>query len=67
MNKIFFAKSRPMELQEKQAVKASVIHLNLFRQALKSLQFGSLALTWPNGEITYHKGNHDGVHAEMTL
>jgi|TARA_R110000851_G_scaffold333523_1_gene514378 cyclopropane-fatty-acyl-phospholipid synthase len=67
MNRKSFEESGSFESQEKQAGNTSVVHLNLFRQALKSLQFGSLSLTWPNGETTRYEGTQNGVHAEMTL
>ncbi len=53
--------------REKPTGKTSAIHRNLFLQALKSLQFGSLSLTWPDGKTTRHEGKQDGVHAEMAL
>ena len=67
MNRESLSESQHLGPREKPAGKAGVIHLNLFRQALKSLQFGSLSLTWPNGETTRHEGKQGGAHAEMTL
>ena len=62
-----FSASMHLEPQKRPAGKSSIIQLNLFRKALRSLQFGSLSLTWPDGEKTCHEGKQDGVHAEMTI
>ena len=62
-------KKQQIESETSEANKGKVnnIQRKFFMQALKSLQFGSLSLTWPNGEMTHHEGDQNGVHAEMTL
>lgn len=61
------ASSEFPEIPETRKGKVSNIHQKLFLQALKSLQFGSLSLTWPNGQTTHHGGKTAFVNAEMTL
>jgi len=67
MSKESFSASMHLVPQKKPAGKTGIINLNLFRKALRSLQFGSLSLTWPDGEKTRHEGKQDGVHAEITI
>ena len=67
MDKAYFSENSESEIPETSKGKVSNIHRKLFLQALKSLQFGSLSLTWPNGQTTYHEGKSACVNAEMTL
>jgi len=67
MDKAYFSENSESEIPETRKGKVSNIHQKLFLQALKSLQFGSLSLTWPNGQTTHHGGKTACVNAEMTL
>ncbi|MAV30850.1 MAG: class I SAM-dependent methyltransferase [Cycloclasticus sp.] len=67
MDKAYFSENSESEIPEANKGKVSNIHRKLFLQALKSLQFGSLSLTWPNGQTTYHEGKSACVNAEMTV
>lgn len=67
MDKSNFSEKSEFGTPEANKGKVSNIHRKLFLQALQSLQFGSLSLTWPNGQSTHHAGKSTGIDAEMTV
>ena len=56
MDKADLSENSESVIPEANKGKVSTIHRKLFLQALNSLQFGSLSLTWPNGQTTHHGG-----------
>ena len=67
MDKADLSENSESVIPEANKGKVSTIHRKLFLQALNSLQFGSLSLTWPNGQTTHHGGKSACFNAEMTM